>query len=252
MGHSIRLFLADLVSCNLNLIRFLIAWIRIDVNCQDLCLDLLQLLLSVNIRTHLVAVSMVMLLVLASYISKWIPTSRTLAQVGARNTSLEALTVLFLALTGFALAALKVHVLVLVDLVFESINITLEDVFNSLPPLVHLGRPIVAAALAHTVALRPASLVVSETLTVELEALGIPALASLALISCSLNVLPYGVIHDLISLQSDGLFILMVLLLFLLLSKSLHLQAALSIPGTRWPARHTKLPIVVGRALLLY
>ena len=71
----------------------------------------------------------------------------------ARHSSLEALTVVLLALRILAAAALKVLVLALVDLVLKCLGISLEDVLDGLPPLLLVLLIIEALFLLLVVAL---------------------------------------------------------------------------------------------------
>lgn len=80
---------------------------------------------------------MVVLLILSSNVSKRIPASGTLAKAGARYSPLKALAVFLLTLTGFALAALEVHVFILIDLILECVNISFKNVLHSLSSFTH-------------------------------------------------------------------------------------------------------------------
>jgi len=143
----------------------------------------------------------------------------------ARHSTLVALAVVLLALGGAALATLEVLVLLLDHLVLESFDVALQDVFDGLPALsrvlsivVALG-PLVVLALA----VGSASGIVTQALTVELEALGALALASHAVDSRLLNfdlteefLLGNSLGHDFFSHEANVLLILLILKLLIL------------------------------------
>lgn len=105
----------------------------------------------------------------------------------AWHVSLEALAVLFLTKTVFALASLEMLLMVLVHLVFKGLDVSLQNVSDRISPLFLEVLVVVAhidGELRLLLALTgwAASCFVSEAFAVELEALGVLALAAHALL----------------------------------------------------------------------
>jgi hypothetical protein len=127
----------------------------------------------------------------------------TFARTG--NISLVAFTIFLLAETVFALASLKM--LIFAHFVFESQNVSLQNIADGVPPF--LNKVIIVVAniigslrLLLALTCRSTSGLVSQTFTVKLQTLCILALASHALLDTGLLVL--DLLEKLILSKSHG------------------------------------------------
>ena len=107
----------------------------------------------------------------------------TFALVGAQDSVLKALAVLLLAAAVFTLAAFEVLGLLIADSIVEGGNVPLEDFSDGCSALVgEVNVVVTGVGLIHVaiaLACRATHSLVSETLAVELETLGVLALAAL-------------------------------------------------------------------------